>query len=376
MAFRKSSLEGLEMKSHVSGLIPNPTFWKGKKILITGHTGFKGSWLTLWLHSMGAVVNGLALHPLTNPNLFSIANISALLASDSRIDIRDEKAVLQTLENSNPEIVFHLSAQPLVRASYADPISTFATNILGTSHILEAIRKVPSIRVAVVITTDKVYENREWDYPYREIDFLGGKDPYSASKACAEIITNCYRQSFFDAIGKSVSSARAGNVVGGGDWSSDRLIPDAIRAFTQNKPLILRYPDAVRPWQHVLDALSGYLILAEMQWIDPRKFGQAWNFAPDTGGEGTVGQIASQISTLWGDSAEVILSKSSVDPPEASLLRLDSSKARIHLNWFPRLSLHMALEKTVKWYKAWQIDENMQEFSLQQINEYLSNDQL
>jgi CDP-glucose 4,6-dehydratase len=355
-------------------MLPSSSFWKGKRVLITGHTGFKGSWLSLWLHSYGAEVYGLSLDPPTVPNLFSLANISNFLTFEKRINIGDEERVLSTFLEFNPEIVFHLAAQALVRESYNQPSYTFTTNTLGTAFVCEAIRKTPSVKVAVMITTDKVYDNREWLYPYREIDVLGGDEPYSASKACAEMIINSYRSSFLTEKNISISSVRAGNVIGGGDWSKDRLIPDAIRAFVSNKTLHIRNPDAIRPWQHVLDVLCGYLLLAEKQWSDPFPYARAWNFAPDNGGEATVGDIAEYLVELWGGGAHFSIVPSSDGPFETGVLRLDSSMARTHLGWRSKWSLHNALEKTIEWYKYWYCGGNLQEYSLNQIKLYTSGD--
>jgi len=362
------------MSHPASNALPDPAFWRGKRVLITGHTGFKGCWLALWLYSMGAEINGVALDPPTNPNLFSLAHLSEVLSSDIRVDIRDEKKVLEAFFRVQPEIVIHMAAQALVRPSYSQPLHTFATNALGTATILEAIRKTRSVKVAVMITTDKVYKNREWFYPYREIDTLGGNDPYSASKACAEMIIHSYRCSFLEGQGKSISSARAGNVIGGGDWSEDRLIPDAIQAFISNTTLQLRNPDAIRPWQHILDALSGYLLLAEAQWKDPMQYAKAWNFAPDSGTEATVGYVASQLIDSWGDGAQFTILTSPDNPAEAELLRLDSSMARTHLGWQPRWSLDDALKNTVAWYKNWVNGGDIQRYSLNQIQSYISGD--
>jgi CDP-glucose 4,6-dehydratase len=288
-----------------------------------------------------------------------------------RIDIRDETNVCDAFDKAKPEIVFHMAAQPLVRESYREPSYTFETNALGTAHVLEAIRKTPSIKVAVMITTDKVYENHEWPYPYREIDTLGGSDPYSASKACAEIIIDSYRKSFLEKQNKSVSSVRAGNVIGGGDWSEDRLIPDAIKAFTSKTNLILRNPNSVRPWQHVLDPLCGYLLLAQAQWNDPKKFSKAWNFAPDNHIESTVGEIANGLSDLWGNDAKVKVEKDQDAPYETSLLSLDSSLAHMFLDWKSNWTLSQALRNTVEWYKAFKNKENMHQYTLNQIKKYM-----
>lgn len=364
----------MQPKKIIKKNLPEPGFWQGKKVLITGHTGFKGGWLTLWLRLLNAKVYGLSLEPESLPNLFSSINIVKSLESDYRADIRDEQQVTEIITIVKPDIIFHMAAQPLVRESYKNAPYTFSTNAIGTLNVLEAIRRVGSVKVAVMVTTDKVYENHEWPYPYREIDSLGGKDPYSASKACAEIIINSYRRSFFSDGNTSISTVRAGNVIGGGDWSADRLVPDAVRAFSSKSPLLIRNPDAIRPWQHVLDALSGYLILAETQWSHPNKFAEAWNFAPDIRGECTVGYLADYLSEIWDDTASVLFSPSPDDPPEASYLRLDSSKARLYLGWNPMWTLQETLNKTVTWYKTWQCGEDMKKFSEDQIQDYISSE--
>lgn len=363
----------MQPKNDVHRTLPRPDFWQGKKVLITGHTGFKGGWLTLWLQLLKAKVYGLSLEPKTLPNFFSITKISLDLQSNYQADIRDEQRVTSIIAEVKPDIIFHMAAQPLVRASYKDAPFTFTTNAIGTLNVLEAIRKVESVKVAVMVTTDKVYENHEWPYPYREIDSLGGNDPYSASKACAEIIINSYKKSFFINGKTSISTVRAGNVIGGGDWSTDRLVPDIIRAFSSNSAISIRNPDSIRPWQHVLDALCGYLILAEAQWSHPNQFAEAWNFAPDSGGECTVEYLTAHLSEIWGDSASVLFSSSPDDPPEASYLRLDSSKARLYLGWNPMWTLQKTLNKTVEWYKMWLHGEDMKKYSVNQIHEYISS---
>ena len=355
------------------GKLPSSKFWKGKTVLITGHTGFKGGWLALWLSSMGAKVQGIALDPNTKPNLFSVAEIERHMDLDRRTDIRNEWMVCNEFEKANPEIVFHMAAQPLVRESYKDPSYTFETNILGTAHVLEAIRRTPSVKVGVMITTDKVYENHEWPYPYREIDALGANDPYSASKACAELVTDSYRKSFLEKQNKSISSARAGNVIGGGDWSKDRLVPDAMKAFASKRSFIMRNPNSTRPWQHVLDPLCGYLLLAQAQWNEPAKFARAWNFAPDNNTEATVGELADALSELWGDDAKVKVEKQKDAPHESGLLGLDSSMARMHLGWKPRWSLSEALKNTVIWYKEFGNAKDMHKYSLNQIKKYMGD---
>lgn len=352
-------------------VMPDKKFWAGKRVLVTGHTGFKGSWLALWLSAMGAEVHGIALDPLSEPNHFTLAGVKDYLASDHRRDIRDGDDVSKIVTGIQPEIVFHLAAQPIVRVSYKDAPYTFAVNTMGTVNVLEAIRLTDSVRVATMITTDKVYEDQHWPHPYRETDMLGGYDPYSASKGCAEIVISSYRRSFLEGQGKSIASARAGNVIGGGDWSEDRLIPDAIRAFSTGKPLELRKPDAVRPWQHVLDVLTGYLMLAEAQWRKPEEFSRAWNFAPDTSSEETVGFVAGHMAQMWGDKAEAVFKPNPDDPKETALLRLDSSLARTHLDWESNWPIMEVLKNTVQWYKtAVEGNSIMRDISLAQIADY------
>lgn len=349
-------------------------FWKGRSVLLTGHTGFKGGWLALWLHQLGAKVHGYALNPPTSPCLFDTAGISSTLASDTRADLAELGKLRAAILSAQPEIILHLAAQPLVRESYKDPLGTFETNVLGTAHLLEAARASESIKAIVCITTDKVYENREWVHPYRESDHLGGYDPYSASKAACEIIVSSYRSSFFNqTTGHSamVATARAGNVIGGGDWAPDRLIPDCLRLFSEGNTVHLRSPNAVRPWQHVLEPLAGYLKLAYLLCQqDGKNYANAWNFGPDPSGDATVGDVASKIALLWGDAGSVSQDTSGCHPHEASLLSLDSSRARQLLNWHPRWSLEESLMKTVDWHKAWLSGSDMGAFCLEQIQAY------
>ena len=279
-----------------------PEFWRGKRVLITGHTGFKGSWLSLWLQAFGAKVAGLSLAPTAKPNLFEVANVAG--EAESRFaDIRDLAGLAAAIERLNPEIVFHLAAQSLVRASYADPVETYTTNVIGTMNVLEAIRRNGKVRACIIVTSDKCYENREWHWPYREIDPMGGHDPYSSSKACAELVTAAYRASYFDPTGAAcaIASVRAGNVIGGGDWSTDRLLPDLIRAIDRGERLVLRNPNSVRPWQHVLDPLSGYLMLAERLWDDGAKYAGAWNFGPSPTDVRSVLWIVERFVAAWGE---------------------------------------------------------------------------
>jgi len=349
-------------------------FYGGKRVLITGHTGFKGGWLALWLHRLGAAVHGYGLAPPTDPSLFLEADIGAVLASDVRADLADLDRIKSVLNDVEPEIIFHLAAQPLVRASYRDPLGTLASNVMGTAHVLEAVRACATVRAVVLITTDKVYENRECAYRYRETDPLGGRDPYSASKAAAEIVAASYRESFFTGgTGHSarVATARAGNVIGGGDWASERLTPDCLVAFAANKPVRLRFPKSVRPWQHVLEPLAGYLELGRrLACPEGARFARAWNFGPDASGDATVGEVAEGVARLWGNGARVECACLSNDPHEAGLLRLDSTTARTELGWKPRWSLEQALTLTVGWYQAWNNGADMAAFSLDQVSAY------
>lgn len=355
-------------------MIVNPVLWRGRSVLVTGHTGFKGGWLTLWLHQLNANVHGYALNPPTDPSLFDVARIGSVLSSDTRADLADLGELMTALKAAQPEVIFHLAAQPLVRESYRDPLRTFMSNIMGTAHVMEAARATDSVKAIVLITTDKVYANREWVYPYREIDPLGGHDPYSASKAAAEIVTSSYRDSFFS--GESghaarVATARAGNVIGGGDWAAERLVPDCLRAFAGNETVYLRYPNAERPWQHVLEPLSGYLKLAEhLLAPDGKRFARAWNFGPESSGNATVEDVAKTIAHFWGNSAQVMPAASSQNPHEAELLRLDSTRARTELGWKSHRSLQQTLQSTVDWYQSWLTGSDMQSNTLAQICEF------
>jgi CDP-glucose 4,6-dehydratase len=343
-------------------------FWRGRRVLITGHTGFKGGWLSLWLQSMGAEVHGYALAAPTDPNLFSAAGVGAGMASSTMGDIRDAAALATTFGAVHPEVVFHLAAQALVRASYQQPVETFAVNVMGTVNVLEAVRTQPEVRAVVNVTSDKCYENREWGWGYRETDPMGGHDPYSASKGCAEIATAAYRRSFMQARGVALASARAGNVIGGGDWAADRLIPDFLRAIDAGRTLTIRSPNATRPWQHVLDPLSGYLMLAERLTTEGQAFAEAWNFGPADEDAQPVHWILDTLAELhpgvrWACDA-------APQPHEAEFLRLDSSKARLRLGWKPRWVLRDVLARTLAWHRAWREGRDMRAATLAQIAEY------
>jgi CDP-glucose 4,6-dehydratase len=346
--------------------------FRDRSVLLTGHTGFKGGWLALWLNELGAKVHGYALDPRGRQNLFEVARIADVMASDARADLADLSALTATLQRCRPELVLHLAAQPLVGEGYRDPLGTLTTNVLGTANLLQAIRAVDSVRAVIVVATDKVYENREDARVFSERDPLGGDDPYSASKAAAEMVVASYRASFFGE-GRHparVASARAGNVIGGGDWAADRLVPDCLRAFAAGHPVRLRRPDAIRPWQHVLGPLSGYLALAERLLPDDGgRYARAWNFGPDPSDDASVGEVAQRLAGLWGGDAAV---ERDPDPhwDEAVVLRIDSSDARAELGWSPRWSLQQALERTVAWQRAWQRGDEMQAVCREQIAAY------
>ena len=332
----------------------NRDFWRDKKVLITGHTGFKGSWLTLWLESWGARVAGYSLEPPSVPSLFECARIKDTVESIHG-DVRDLNKLISVFESQEPEIVVHMAAQALVRRSYIDPVETYSTNVMGTVNLLEGIRVTSSVRVAIIVTSDKCYENKEWLWPYRENEPLGGHDPYSSSKACSEIVTQAYRRSFFHATMDKpncalVATARAGNVIGGGDWATDRLMPDIVRAFINAEPAIIRNPSAVRPWQHVLDPLNGYLMLIERLWQGNAEFADAWNFGPDFYDARPVSWVVDKLATLWGNGASWTTDKS-CQPHEAYSLTLDSTKARAVLHWEPILNIENALKWTFEWYR-------------------------
>jgi CDP-glucose 4,6-dehydratase len=346
----------------------NADFWTGKKVLITGHTGFKGSWLCVWLKLMGAVVKGYALCPSQQTNLFDCININDEIESEFN-DIRDYPRLLASVKSFSPEIVFHMAAQPLVRYSYKDPLETFEVNVMGTVNILEVTRHCDSVKAVVNVTTDKCYENKEWVWGYREGDQLGGLDPYSNSKACAELVTQSFRDSFFYDKTIGIATVRAGNVIGGGDWSVDRLIPDVFRAFEDKLVLQVRNPHATRPWQHVLEPLSGYLMLAEKLYGDPKLFSGAWNFGPNDHGVRTVGWIVDKLSSLWEGSSWAV-DDDFQHPHEAGLLKLDISKASDLLGWTPKWSLEETLSKIVEWQRLWCSGADMRKVCIGEIKNF------
>jgi len=353
----------------MENLAINKSFWNNKHVLLTGHTGFKGGWLSLWLQSMGAKVHGYALEPASQPNFFTLAKVADAMTSNTIADIRETQIIKKLINQVKPEIVFHMAAQPLVRFSYAAPEETYAVNVMGTVNLLEAIRYTSSVRAIVNITTDKCYENREWLWAYRENEALGGYDPYSSSKACSEIITAAYRQSFFAERAIGVATARAGNVIGGGDWSNDRLIPDFFRAIAKNQPLIVRSPSSIRPWQHVLEPLSGYLKLAEKLYIDPDKYAGAWNFGPSNEAVKTVLWVLTKLTEKIPNAKWEI----DKDPQlhEAALLKLDSSKANELLGWNSLWTLQESLYNTIEWNNQFNAGANLKDFSNTQIATYM-----
>lgn len=352
----------------------NPTFWRGKRVLITGHTGFKGSWLSLWLQSLGADVVGYAMAPPSDPNMFTLASVADDMVSILG-DVRDAERLRQVVAGSRPEIVFHMAAQPLVRESYKDPVATYATNVMGTVHLLESVRLAGSARAVVCITSDKCYENREWVWGYRENEAMGGYDPYSSSKGCAELVTATYRNSFFNPSkyvehGTALATARAGNVIGGGDWGKDRLLPDILGSLVKGEPVILRNPQAIRPWQHVLEPLSGYLTLAERLYEDGPSYNEGWNFGPFDSEMKSVSWVVDQLVSLWG-SAISWKQDEAFQPHEDMYLMLDSAKARHRLNWRPVLDITTGLQWTVEWMKSLQAGANMRRVSKYQIGRFM-----
>ena len=343
-------------------------FWKGKRVFLTGHTGFKGSWLSLWLYSLGAEVRGYALNPPTSPSLFREAKIDTII--DSQIaDIRDQDTLHESMTGFNPDILIHMAAQPLVRYSYDAPIETYEVNVIGTAKVLEVARSCPNLRAIVNITTDKCYENDGRAEGYKENDPMGGYDPYSSSKGCAELVASSYRRSFLQDQGIGIASVRAGNVIGGGDWADDRLIPDILRSFEKNKPVVIRNPKATRPWQHVLEPLSGYLILAQNLYKDQKKYAEGWNFGPNEKDVQPVDWILDKMISKWPNSSWELDNNS--NPHEAGFLKLDISKAKSKLGWSPVWELSQTLERIISWHQAWLNKDDMQTVCLTEIEEYM-----
>lgn len=349
----------------------NPDFWRSKRVFLTGHTGFKGGWLSLWLQAMGAEVHGYALTPPTETNLFTVAEVGKGMVSSEIADIRDADRLCGAIQAARPEIIFHLAAQPLVRHSYAQPVETYAVNVMGTVHLLEAVRATPGVKAVVNVTTDKCYENREWVWGYRENEAMGGFDPYSSSKGCAELVTAAYRRSFLEPAGVALASARAGNVIGGGDWAEDRLIPDFLRSMDAGATLKIRSPQSTRPWQHVLEPLSGYLMLAERLCMEGTPFAEAWNFGPSDEDARPVRWIVERLAEMQRDVKWQC--DETPQPHEAHYLKLDSSKAYYLLNWESRWRLQAALQKTLEWHQAWRNGEDMHALTLSQIDQYRTN---
>ena len=346
----------------------DPEFWRGKRVLITGHTGFKGSWLSLWLQSMAVELYGLALPPPTTPALFDEARVGPGMVSLIG-DIRDYPTVESAIRDCRPEIIFHLAAQPLVRHSYNAPMETYAINVMGLVHVLEAARQLGNVRAIVNVTSDKCYQNNEWVWGYREHEAMGGRDPYSSSKGCSELITHAYRQSFFGASGTALGSARAGNVIGGGDWAADRLVPDILRALGQGQPPAIRHPHAIRPWQHVIEPLSGYLVLAERLYADGQVWAEGWNFGPHDDDARPVQWIADRLVQAWGDDASWV-HDGAAHLHEAHHLKLDISKAKATLYWQPRWRLGTALTLVMDWHRAWLEKADIQPLCLAQIRQH------
>lgn len=362
MADRESSVENMV----------DSNFWHGKRVFVTGHTGFKGSWLSLWLYTLGAKVMGYALAPPTNPSLFQLAKIDEIVTS-TIADVRDTESLQRMILSFKPEIVLHLAAQPLVRESYKNPVGTYEINVMGTIHLLEAIRSCPGVKAVLNVTTDKCYENKEWVWGYRENEPMGGYDPYSNSKSCSELITASYRSSFFNPKdymehGVALASARAGNVIGGGDWAADRLIPDSIKAILNGEKIRVRNPNAIRPWQHVLEPLSGYLMLAQKLYEEGPTFGEGWNFGPNDNDAKPVEWIVQKICEKWEGSSYMI--DEGPHPHEAQYLKLDCSKAKMRLGWFPKWDLETAIDKIIEWNKSYQEGQDLREICIKQIKEY------
>ena len=347
----------------------NKKFWKSKKVFLSGHTGFKGSWVSLWLQSMGAIVKGYSLEPNTKPNLFTEANVEENMNSEFG-DIRNLNQISKSMLDFNPDILIHMAAQPLVRLSYQEPVDTYTTNVIGTVNVLEAARSCPNLKAIVSVTTDKCYENNEWDWGYRENEPMGGHDPYSSSKGCAELVTSAYRRSFFNSEDTaSLASARAGNVIGGGDWADDRLIPDILKAFEKSESVVIRNPISTRPWQHVLEPLSGYLVLAQELFENGKEYAEGWNFGPKDEDCQPVNWILDKMVANWGEGASWELDKNN-NPHEAGFLKLDCSKASNRLKWQPKWSLQQTLKLIIEWHQVYVNKGDVKEQCLIEIKKY------
>lgn len=353
----------------------NRNFWEERRVFITGHTGFKGSWLCLWLHKLGAKITGYALDPPTEPSLFELCNVSELITSIIA-DIRKRDELREAMLEASPEIVIHMAAQPLVRDSYKIPVETYSTNVMGTVNLFEAVRQCQAVKAVINVTTDKCYENKEWIWGYRETEPLGGHDPYSNSKACSELVTLSYRNSYFNLKnytdhGVAIASARAGNVIGGGDWATDRLIPDCVRSLLKGEQIVIRSPHSIRPWQHVLEPLSGYLSLAQKLYEDGPKYAEAWNFGPEDEDAKPVEWLVKRLCEKWGGATSCVIDKGP-HPHEANYLKLDCSKAKAALGWNPRWSLDKAIESIIEWTRAYEKHDNIMVICRGQIQEYMN----
>lgn len=362
MGERASSMENMGI---------DKSFWKDRKVFITGHTGFKGSWLSLWLNTLGAKITGYSLEP-SSESIFNCINLSKLMQNNYIDNILHVNSISNALNNSQAEIIIHLAAQPLVKESYLNPINTYETNVMGLINVFEAARNAKNVKAIINITTDKCYKNNEWLWGYRENDELGGYDPYSNSKACAELVSQSYRDSFFNDQNIGLATARAGNVLGGGDWAKNRIVPDAMRSFIKSVPLTIRSPKSIRPWQHVLDALSGYIILAQNIYDKPKEFSEGWNFAPNNEDVLPVSKLADIMTKYWGEGSVWELDKNITTQHEAQYLKLDCSKAKARLKWRPIWKIQRALKETVEWYKVWNelSGEQMLDFTVNQISKY------
>ncbi len=354
----------------------NASFWRGRKVFMTGHTGFKGGWLSLWLQSLGAELTGFSLEPATDPGLFKVANVAHGMTSLIG-DIREGESLMRAIKDARPDVVIHMAAQPIVRYSYDHPVETYSTNVMGTVHLLEAVRAADTVRSVVIVTSDKCYENKEWVWGYRENEPMGGYDPYSNSKGCAELVVSAYRSSYFNSAtyekhGVAIASARAGNVIGGGDWAANRLVPDILRSVEASQPVEIRNPHAVRPWQHVLEPLMGYLMLAEKLHETGTEFAEGWNFGPNEEDAKPVSWIVEKMTEQWGNGASWVLDGQE-HPHEAHYLKLDCSKAKARLGWHPRLDIELAIKNIIVWHRAYLAGEDMRELTLNQINNFCKN---